>query len=97
MMLRIRGQTTLLLEAELLHERTVGALVVFFQVFQMFTAISYESQKSTSRVLIFIILAQMSRKLLDSACQNGDLHLWRPRIGVVALRLRDFVCLLSLR
>lgn len=95
---RIQGfDRPLFLEAEFLHERAVSALVVLLQVFQMLAAIRNETQKAAAGVLVLVVFAQMSGKLLDSSCQNSDLHLRRTRVGVVALRLADLICLLSLR
>ena len=48
-------------------------------------------------MLVLVVFAQMSRKLLNTTSENRDLHLWGARVSVVTLGLGDFVELLALR
>lgn len=87
----------LLLQAQFLDNSAVCTLVVRLKILQMLSTVGYETQKSAARVLILIILGEVVRKLLDTASQKRDLHLWRACIGIVALRLCNFIQFLSLR
>jgi hypothetical protein len=71
----VRATPRLLLEPEFLDERAICALVVHFQVLQVLAAIGNEAQKTATRMLILVVLAQMCRKFLNSTCQNGNLDL----------------------
>src|SRR3989344_3343086 len=93
----MKATVRLLLETELLHQSTVCALVVDFQVLQMLAAVGNEPQKTATAVRILAIFIQMNRKLLDSTGQNGHLHLRGARIGVVTARFAYFVLLFTLR
>ncbi len=87
----------LLLQTEFLHQSTVRALVVYFQVLQMLAAVSDKAQKTPAAVFILAIFIQMDRKFRDSACKYGYLHFRRPRIGVMAACFLDLVVLFALR
>jgi hypothetical protein len=87
----------LFLETELLYERAVCALVGTFEILQMLASVCHQAQKTAAGVFVLVIFVQMSGQFLDTARQNSHLHLRGPRIGVVALCLRDLICLLSLR
>jgi hypothetical protein len=90
------GFNPLLLEAELLRKRRVGALIGRFEVFQMLAAVGHEAEESAARALVLTILIQMCRKLFDAACQNRDLNLRRTGVRIVTLNFADFVGLFSL-
>jgi len=87
----------LFLQTEFLHQSTVRTLVIDLQVLQMLAAVGDEPQKSAAAVCILAVFIQMNRQFLDSSCQNSDLHLRRPCVGIVAARFADFVLLLALR
>ncbi len=63
----------------------------------MLAAVRYEAEEAAARVLIFAIFIKVGRKFCDSAGQNGDLHLRRTGVGVMASRFRDLVLFLALR
>ena len=87
----------LFFEPEFLHERAVLALVVALEILQMRTALGDEAQKTAAGVFVLAIFVEMSRKFLNAARENSDLHLGRPRVGVVALGFFHFVGFLALR
>ena len=63
----------------------------------MLAAVGDEAQKAAAAMRILAIFIQMDRKFLDSAGQNGHLHLRRARIGVVTACFANLVLLLALR
>ena len=65
----------LLLEAELLDEAAVGALVGALQVLQVCASVRNEAKEAAARVFVLAILVQMGRKLGDAARKYSDLHL----------------------
>lgn len=91
------GHSALLLEPELLYERTIRALVVSLEVLEVLAAISDETQKAAARVLVLRILREMSREFFDSTRQQCDLNLRRASVGIVALNLCNLVQFLPLR
>jgi len=60
----------------------------------MLAAVGHESQETAATMQILAIFIQMSRKLLNASCQNGDLHLWGSRIGVMSLSFGDSLAFL---
>ena len=64
----------------------VGAL----KVLQVRAAGCNEAEESAARVFVLVVLVQMGGKIGNATRQNGNLHLRRARVGVVALRLADF-------
>ena len=92
-----KNSLKLFLEPKLLYERTVCTLIAPFEILHVLAAIGNKAQKSTARVFVLVVFAQMSRKLLNTTSENRDLYLWRARISVMTLGLSDFVELLALR
>ena len=95
---RIDNETLgrLLFEAQFLDKGAVRALVVCLKVFQMLATICDKAQKAATRVLVFVIFVQMSRKLFNATCQNSNLYLRGAGVGLVSLRLYDLIVFLPL-
>jgi len=72
-------------------------LVRGFKVLEVLATVCNEAEQSSTRVLVLAVLIEMTRKLLDSACQKGDLYLRGARVGIMTTRFRDFIVLFSLR
>jgi hypothetical protein len=75
---------SLFLEAELLHDRAVAALVVLFKVTKMGAAISNHLEKTATGMKILLVLLKMSRKLVYLAAKDSYLNIGRASVGVMA-------------
>ena len=86
----------LALEAELLHERVIAALVFYFQILQMRAAVSNHLQEAVAAVLVFEVFLEVGGQFVDAFAQNGNLHFRRAGIGRMDGRLLNYLGLFGL-
>src|SRR5262245_7072739 len=80
-------------EAELLDQRAVGLEVLALEVVQEPAAPAHELEQAAARVVVLRVRAEMLGELVDPLRQQRNLHLRRPRVGVVLAVLADDVVL----
>src|SRR4051812_43271910 len=78
-------------EAELLDQRAVGLDVLALEIVEQPAAPADELEQAAPRVVVLRVRAEMLGELVDPRRQQCDLHLRRPRVGVVLPVLADDV------
>jgi hypothetical protein len=71
------------------EDRVVAVDVIFAEVAEMSTALTYEHEEASSRVVVVPMLPQMIGERNDAIRQECDLHFWRPGITGGSLELGD--------
>src|SRR5688500_13202139 len=68
-------------EAELRNKRAITLEIVPLEVVQEPPTLPHQHQETAPRMVILLVRLQMRRKVVDSACEQRDLHLRRARVG----------------
>lgn len=79
----------ILFDTEFFYESIIFCLALLLQIFEVCTTIRYHLEKSTARMMIFLIILQVRCELVYFLAQNSNLYLRRTRVTIVALVLRD--------
>lgn len=89
--------TTLSPQPQLFEHGVVALDVPRAQVSEVPAPLTDELQQPAARVIVVLVLSQVVRQPLDAVCEQRDLHLWRPRVAVVARELAHQLLLAFLR
>src|SRR5262249_35248543 len=87
-----RGPPVLLLlaaQAQLGDELTITLDVVVAYVVEQSTSATDQLHQATAGVMITLVNLEMLGQVGDTLAEDGDLHLWRSRIGLVGTVSRD--------
>ena len=86
----------LLTDAQLSDDRTVSVDVLLLQVSQQISSAADHLQHTSSGVMILLVYLQVLSQIIDSTCQDRDLHLRRTGIGLMIAVINDDSCLFFL-
>src|SRR5437016_9045812 len=78
-----RGCHRLVTESKLLNQLAVRLDVRAPQIVQKSATFAYHLQEATATVMIFAVLAEVFREIIDALGQDRDLNLCRPGIAFV--------------
>jgi hypothetical protein len=82
----IRSDTTengLATEAELLQQVLIANHVVLVDIVQKTAALGDHHQKSTTGVVVLLVVLKMTGEVVDALCQKRDLHVGGPCVLLV--------------
>ena len=90
------GFSSLCAQAELLDQLAILLEIALLQVLQEPPPPANQLQQAASRMMVFRVCAQMLGGLVDTPCQERDVHLWRAGVSLVATMLADDLLFASL-
>ena len=80
----------LLSQAKLFDDITVTVDILLLQICKKVSSVTYHLEKSSTAVVVLVILFQMLGKIVDSACENSNLYFRRPSVFLIgAIALND--------
>ena len=71
-------------KAQALDQRLVALQVVPPQVVEESAAAAHDLEQAAARMVVLRVMLEVLRKLVDPVGEQGDLHLRRARIGLMA-------------
>ena len=82
-MTRPRFVSTLLSQAQFFNNGTIPCDVVFLQVTEQISSVTYHFQQTASAVMVLVIPFQMLVEIIDTLGQNGNLYLGRTGVSLM--------------
>lgn len=76
-------------KAESCDERPVPLDIVLLDIVEEAAAATDEHQEAPATVMVFLVGLEVLREMVDAPGKERDLHLRRPRVGVVEAVLAD--------
>ena len=73
----------LLSDMELFDDSSVSFNVNFLEVVEKVSSVTYHLEKSTTAVVILVVVLEVLCKIVDSVCENRDLYLGRTCVAFV--------------